>query len=93
MSQPAAAPEWSLPLHTGWLEAGYNPSEQLYATCTDIDPMVADMAFIQLALLGIPAKVVTGNTLTLKANRVRYTPVYYFNDWQGRLAFRSVLTQ
>ncbi|HGX3398426.1 TPA: SAM-dependent DNA methyltransferase, partial [Enterobacter hormaechei] len=38
-----------------------------------------------------PAKVVTGNTLTLKANRVRYTPVYYFNDWQGRLAFRSRL--
>jgi hypothetical protein len=33
---------------------------------------------------------VTGNTLTLKANRVRY-PVYYFNDWQGRLAFRSRL--
>lgn len=75
-----------------WMtEAGYNPSEQLYATCTDIDPMVADMAFIQLALLGIPAKVVTGNTLTLKASRVRYTPVYYFNDWQGRLAFRSRL--
>lgn len=44
-----------------WMaEAGYNPSEQLYATCTDIDPMVADMAFIQLSLLGIPAKVVTG---------------------------------
>ena len=49
------------------------------------------MAFIQLALLGIPAKVVTGNTLTLKANLVRYTPVYYFNDWQGRLVFRSRL--
>ena len=73
-----------------WMaEAGLNPSEQLYATCTDIDPMVADMAFIQLSLLGIPAKVVTGNTLTLKANRVRYTPVYYFNDWQGLLEFRS----
>ena len=71
--------------------AGMNPSEQLYATCTDIDPMVADMAFIQLALLGIPAKVVTGNTLTLQASRVRYTPVYYFNDWEGRLAFRQRL--
>lgn len=58
---------------------------------TDIDPMVADMAFIQLALLGIPAKVVTGNTLTLQASRVRYTPVYYFNDWEGRLAFRQRL--
>jgi hypothetical protein len=54
--------------------------------------MVADMAFIQLALLGIPAKVVTGNTLTLKANRVRYT-LYYFNDWQGRLDFAVVWMQ
>lgn len=37
-----------------WMaEAGLNPSEQLYATCTDIDPMVADMAFIQLSLLWV----------------------------------------
>ena len=38
-----------------------NLTDPRYATCTDIDPMVADMAFIQLSLLGIPAKVVTGN--------------------------------
>ena len=55
-------------------EAGYNPSQQLYATCTDIDPMVADMAFIQLALLVLisldvyrylhdPANVLDGGTL------------------------------
>lgn len=73
------------------LEAGLNPSEHLYTRCTDIDPMVSDIAFIQLSLLGIPAEVITGNTLTLKVNRVRYTPVYYLNDWPGKLAFRRRL--
>jgi len=34
-----------------------------------------------LSLLGIAAEVVTGNTLTMQFNRVRYTPVYYFNDF------------
>ena len=90
LDEPACGSAGMVIAFAYWMaDAGYNPSEQLYATCTDIDPMVADMAFIQLSLLGIPAKVVTGNTLTLKANRVRYTPVYYFNDWQGRLEFRS----
>jgi hypothetical protein len=32
---------------------------------------------------------VTGNTLTLQVSRVRYTPVYYFNAWHERLAFRE----
>ena len=73
------------------LEAGLNPSEHLYTRCNDIDPMVSDIAFIQLSLLGIPAEVITGNTLTLKANRVRYTPVYYLNNWPERLAFRRRL--
>lgn len=73
------------------LEAGLNPSEHLYTRCSDIDPMVSDIAFIQLSLLGIPAEVITGNTLTLKANRVRYTPVYYLNNWPERLAFRRRL--
>lgn len=71
------------------LEAGFNPSEQMFASCIDIDPLAADMAYIQLSLLGIPAEVVTGNTLTLKMSRVRYTPVYYLNEWGERLEFRA----
>lgn len=67
------------------LAAGYNPSEQMFASCIDIDPIAADMAFIQLSLLGIPAEVVTGNTLTMQLNRVRYTPVYYINNFEKRL--------
>lgn len=67
------------------LEAGYNPSEQMFGSCIDIDPIAADMAFIQLSLLGIAAEVVTGNALTMQLNRVRYTPVYYINNFEKRL--------
>lgn len=67
------------------LEAGLNPSTQMFVSCIDIDPVAADMAFIQLSLLGIPAEVTTGNTLTLQFSRVRYTPVYYLNDFEQRL--------
>lgn len=67
------------------LEAGYNPSEQMFGSCIDIDSIAADMAFIQLSLLGIPAEVVTGNALTMQLNRVRYTPVYYINNFEKRL--------
>lgn len=71
------------------LEAGLNPSEQLYVECIDIDPIAADMAFIQLSLLGIAAKVITGNALSKEFIRVRYTPIYYINEWEGRLALRQ----
>ncbi|MQL50078.1 N-6 DNA methylase [Photorhabdus khanii] len=70
------------------LEAGYNPSQQLYVNCIDIDPVAANMAFIQLSLLGIPAEIVTGNALTMQFNQVRYTPAFYINGWRERLAFR-----
>ena len=67
------------------LEAGYNPSVHMFGSCIDIDPVAADMAFVQLSLLGIPAEVVTGNTLTMQLSRVRYTPVYYVNNFRKRL--------
>ncbi|EGN1958315.1 N-6 DNA methylase [Salmonella enterica] len=68
------------------LEADINPSMHMFGSCIDIDPVAADMAFIQLSLLGIAAEVVTGNTLTMQFNRVRYTPVYYLNGFEKRLA-------
>lgn len=70
------------------LKAGFNPSEHLFASCIDIDSLAADMAFIQLSLLGIPAEVVTGNTLSMSFSRVRYTPVYYLNEWDKKFEFR-----
>jgi len=68
---------------------GFRPSQQLWASCIDIDPKAADMAYIQLSLLGIPAEVITGNTLTMAFSRTRFTPVYYLNDWPEKFAFRD----
>ena len=68
------------------LEADINPSMHMFGSCIDIDPVAADMAFIQLYVLGIAAEVVTGNTLTMQIRRVRYTPVYYLNEFENRLA-------
>jgi len=67
------------------LEVDINPSVHLFASCIDIDPIAADMAFIQLSLLGVAAEVVTGNTLTMQLGRVRYTPVYYVNGFEEKL--------
>ncbi|MGK2679349.1 N-6 DNA methylase [Serratia marcescens] len=80
------------------LTQGYNPQQQLYIRCTDIDPMAADMCFVQLALLGLPATVYTGNTLSMSMTKVRHTPIYYINGWGEKLRlvdiamrFRKVL--
>lgn len=70
------------------LDAGYDHSNHMFGSCIDIDPIAADMAFVQLSLLGIPAEVITGNTLTMNLHRARYTPVYYWNDFQNKLEFQ-----
>lgn len=67
------------------LQRGLNPAEQLLVTATDIDPLAADMTFIQLSLLGIPAIVNTGNSLALTVTSTRYTPVWYINNWEARI--------
>lgn len=33
--------------------------------------------------------MITGNTLTMQLNRVRYTPVYYINNFEKRLEDQS----
>lgn len=66
--------------------AGYPPSEYMFASCVDIDPVASAMCFLQLALLRIPAEIITGNTLTVQYNRVIRTPVYYLHGWPARLA-------
>jgi len=67
------------------LEAGFTPFENLWVEARDIDDVAAMMCYVQLSLLGIPARVVTGNTLTLEENRVFYTPTHYLNNWSYKL--------
>ncbi|VTR59311.1 Type I restriction-modification system methyltransferase subunit [Serratia fonticola] len=65
--------------------AGYPPCQHMFASCVDIDPVAAAMCFLQLALLRVPAEIITGNSLTMQYNRVLRTPTYYLNGWSVRL--------
>ncbi|HEY2453783.1 MAG TPA: SAM-dependent DNA methyltransferase [Scandinavium sp.] len=66
-------------------EAGYSPHRYLWVSATDIDPLAAGMAYIQLSLCGIPGEVVVGNSLNDERRRVLYTPVHYWAGWSARL--------
>ncbi|MCA6219558.1 ssDNA-binding domain-containing protein [Photorhabdus sp. UCH-936] len=64
------------------LEAGFNPQQQMLAFCVDIDPVAAMMTYIQLSLLGVPAVVTVGNSLTNVMSQKMVTPMYHLGFWQ-----------
>lgn len=70
------------------LQQGFNPQMQMIAVCTDIDEVAARMCYVQLALLGIPAIVNIGNSLTLDVRQTLYTPMLMLNSFR----FKSFLT-
>ena len=68
---------------------GYNYQNQLYVEAIDIDEMCFMMAYIQLSLLGVSAKVIHGDSLTLDFHKVLYTPFYFLNRFEWRLKQNS----
>ena len=68
---------------------GYDPQSHLWVQCYDIDERCAYMTYIQLALLGIPAEIVIGNTLTLEVRKVLRTPEHYLSNWGDKLRRQS----
>ncbi|HFD0718464.1 TPA: N-6 DNA methylase, partial [Salmonella enterica subsp. enterica serovar Saintpaul] len=66
------------------LEAGFNPQKQMMVYCVDIDPVAAMMCYIQLSLMGIPAIVATGNSLTVAIKREMATPMFVLGHWHNR---------
>lgn len=67
-------------------EKGYNYQNKLFVEAIDIDDMCFKMTYIQLALLGIPARVIKGNTLlSMDFQEVLYTPMFFINGWDYRL--------
>lgn len=66
------------------LEAGFNPQKQMMVYCVDIDPVAAMMCYIQLSLMGIPAIVAIGNSLTVEIKREMATPMFVLGHWHHR---------
>lgn len=67
------------------MELGFNYQKKLYVETIDIDENCFKMTYIQLSLLGIPAKVVLGNTLAQKFKASLYTPMFFINNWYVKL--------
>lgn len=66
-------------------EAGIEPQRHLFVHAVDVDTTAAYMAYIQLSLLGIPAAVIVGNTLTLELRETLLTPMYHMGLWERKL--------
>ena len=63
---------------------GYSRSHHVVATATDVDLKCVYMCYLQLSLLGIPAVVIHGNSLTLEEWSRWYTPIYVLDGWNWR---------
>lgn len=59
-------------------------SDQLWVSVTDVDPLAANMSYVQLSLCGIAAEVVIGNSLTLTRHRTLYTPLHDTGRWAAK---------
>lgn len=66
-------------------DQGINYQRSLHVTAVDIDPKCVHMAYLQLSLLGVPAVVVHGNSLSLEERSHWRTPMHVFGNWEWRL--------
>ncbi len=67
------------------IEKGFNPFHHVYIEGVDIDRLVALMSYIQLTLWHAPAKIVVGDSLTLKYREEWITPAYVMGGWKSKL--------
>jgi len=66
---------------------GLNPQTSSHVTAIDIDGTAARMAFVQLALLGLPATVIIGDTLApdFAIRETLHTPAHHLGMWRGKV--------
>lgn len=62
-----------------------NYQTQLLVTGIDIDIKCVQMSYLQLSLLGIPAVVIHGNSLTNETWSRWYTPTYILGGWSQKV--------
>lgn len=63
----------------------YNPQQQLWVHCQDVDFTAAMMCYIQLSLLHIPACIVVGDTLLNETKIQMYTLAHLMGNWSHKL--------
>lgn len=63
---------------------GFNTAQQVVVQAVDRDIRCIHMAYLNLALYGVPAVVICGNSLTLQEFDRWYTPAYLLGNWVWR---------
>ena len=63
-------------------ESGINYQESLFVSCVDVDFTCFCMSYIQLSLLGVPAEVIHGNSLSMKIYRTWLTMFGILNKYK-----------
>lgn len=64
---------------------GFNYQRQMHCIAIDIDSRCVHMAYLQFSLLGIPAIIYQGNTLSMEMRGVWYTPQHIMGGWRYKL--------
>ncbi|MGO3743821.1 MAG: N-6 DNA methylase [Alcaligenes aquatilis] len=67
------------------VDSGINYQQALHVTAIDIDRRCVHMAYLQLALLHVPAIIIQGNALSLEVFETWYTPAHILGGWSSRL--------
>jgi hypothetical protein len=70
-------------------EAGIEYQRRIHVTAQDKDERAAHMAYVQLALLGVPAIVIVGDTLRMEQRALWFTPAHILGGWSRKLARRE----
>jgi type I restriction-modification system DNA methylase subunit len=65
-------------------DAGHSYQQCLHVTAIDIDRRAVHMAYIQFALLHIPAVILEGNTLSLEFRDEWKTPAHILDQWNAK---------
>ncbi len=71
---------------------GVNYQTQSLFYAVDVDIRCVHMCYVQLALLGIPAIIIHGNSLTLEEHSHWFTPTYYLNGFIFRKSEKTVFS-
>lgn len=66
-------------------EQGIDYQNRIHVSAIDLDLKAVHMAYIQLSLLGVPAVVIHGNSLTLEERSHWYTPAHLLGFWDSKL--------
>jgi type I restriction-modification system DNA methylase subunit len=74
------------------VEQKVNFQQSILFTAQDVDPVVAQMCFISLSLLGMAGSVMVGNTIlyNFTPENTWYTPMYFSDVWHYRRLFKRL---